>query len=119
VTTLFEQTGIKSLELQNRAIRSATWEGAGDLRGYVTDRVLEIYEDLAAGGIGLIVSGFQYVLPNGVAISHQIGNYRDSQMPGLGRLAEAVHSRGSRIMAQLVHTGSKAKPELFPEPGDI
>jgi 2,4-dienoyl-CoA reductase-like NADH-dependent reductase (Old Yellow Enzyme family) len=39
----FEKSLIKSLELKNRAVRSATWEGAGDRKGYITDRVVEIY----------------------------------------------------------------------------
>ena len=119
MTTLFEKTVIKSLAIGNRAVRSATWEGAADSRGYVTDRVVEIYDDLAAGGIGLIVTGFQYVMANGVAISSQIGNYSDAQLPGLKRLAETAHTHGASIMAQLVHGGSKANSDLFPEEGDI
>ena len=119
MATLFEKTSIISLELKNRAVRSATWEGAGDRRGFVTDRVVEIYDSLAAGGIGLIVTGFQYVLPNGVAIPYQIGNYCDGQLPGLLRLTETVHSHGAKILAQLVHCGAKADSGLFPEEGDI
>lgn len=119
MTGLFEKSAIKSLELKNRAVRSATWEGAGDRKGHVTDRVVELYENLADGGVGLIITGFQYVLPNGVGIAHQIGNYSDDLLAGLRRLAEAVHSRGALVMAQLVHTGSKADPALFPEEGEI
>ena len=119
MATLFEKTVIKSLEISNRAIRSATWEGAADRLGSVTDRVVAIYDDLAAGDIGLIVTGFQYVMANGVAISSQVGNYSEAQLPGLTRLAAAVHSHGAKIMAQLVHAGGKADPALFPEEGDI
>jgi 2,4-dienoyl-CoA reductase-like NADH-dependent reductase (Old Yellow Enzyme family) len=116
---LFEKSAIKTVELENRAVRSATWEGAADQRGYVTDRVVELYENLAVGGVGLIITGFQYVLPNGVGIAHQVGNYRDDLTEGLKRLAEAGRSRGVPVMAQLVHTGSKAVPALFPEEGDV
>ena len=119
MSKLFETSAIKSLELKNRAVRSATWEGAGDHKGHVTDRVVELYENLADGGVGLIITGFQYVLPNGVGIAHQVGNYSDDLIAGLSRLAEAVRSRGSLVMAQLVHTGSKAIPALFPEEGEI
>jgi 2,4-dienoyl-CoA reductase-like NADH-dependent reductase (Old Yellow Enzyme family) len=116
---LFERTSIKSLELKNRSVRSATWSGVSDRRGYVTDRAIHLYSNLADGGVGLIVTGFQYVMPNGVAIPYQMGNYSDDQLPGLSRLAEAIHSHGGKVMAQLTHTGSKANPELFPEPGDL
>jgi 2,4-dienoyl-CoA reductase-like NADH-dependent reductase (Old Yellow Enzyme family) len=116
---LFEKTEIKSLELDNRTVRSATWSGVGDRRGFVTDRALEFYGNLSAGGVGLIVTGFQYVLPNAVAMPYQIGNYCDDQLEGLTRLAQAIHAQGGKAITQLVHTGSKAKPELFPEEGEI
>lgn len=119
MSKLFEKSVIKSLDLKNRAVRSATWEGAGDRKGYVTDRVVELYESLADGDIGLIITGFQYVLPNGIGIAHQVGNYSDDLLAGLKRLAGAARSHGALVMAQLVHTGSKANPALFPEEGDI
>jgi 2,4-dienoyl-CoA reductase-like NADH-dependent reductase (Old Yellow Enzyme family) len=119
VPQLFEKTSIKSLELENRSVRSATWSGVGDRKGNVTDRAVDFYSNLAAGGMGLIITGFQYVMPNGIAMLYQLGNYTDDQLEGLTRLAEAIHSHGGKVMAQLTHTGAKAKPELFWEPGDV
>lgn len=116
---IFEKTTIKSLELDNRTVRSATWSGVGDTKGFVTDRAVEFYGNLAAGGVGLIVTGFQYVMPNAVAMPYQIGNYCDGQLDGLTRLAQAIHARDGKAITQLVHTGSKAKTELFPEEGEI
>lgn len=107
------------MELANRSVRSATWSGVGDKRGYVADRALRLYGDLARGGVGLIMTGFQYVMPNGVAMPYQVGNYTDTQLEGLRRLAHEVHEYGGKVVAQLAHTGSKANPDLFPEPGDI
>ncbi len=50
---LFEKTCIKSFELDNRSVRSATWSGVGDEKGYVTDTAVDFYGNLAAGGVGL------------------------------------------------------------------
>ncbi|HMK35112.1 MAG TPA: NADH:flavin oxidoreductase [Desulfomonilaceae bacterium] len=119
MTELFETTHIKSLELRNRSVRSATWSGVGDRKGYVTDRAVELYRDLAAGGVGLIITGFQYVMPNSVAMPYQIGNYGEAQLEGLTRWTDAIHSHGGKVVAQLVHTGTKANPKLFPEEGEI
>ena len=116
---LFENTSIKSLDLENRSVRSATWSGVGDRKGYVTDTAIDFYGNLAAGGVGLIITGFQYVMPNAIAMLYQLGNYREDMLEGLTRLAEAIHSQGGKVVAQLVHTGSKANPELFPEEGEI
>jgi 2,4-dienoyl-CoA reductase-like NADH-dependent reductase (Old Yellow Enzyme family) len=116
---LFEQTKIGSLELKNRFVRSATWSGIADEKGYVTDKALEVYGALAKGGVGLIVTGFQYVMPNGVAMIYQLGNYEDGQIEGLKRLTDTVHANGGKIVGQLTHTGAKANPKVFPKEGDI
>ena len=116
---LFERTSIKSLELSNRAVRSATWSGVCDSKGYVTEKAREFYGNLAQGGIGLIVTGFQFVMPNSIAMPYQMGNYSDDQLEGLSRLVETIHSLGGKVAAQLVHTGSKANPELFFEEGEV
>ncbi|MFH1115767.1 MAG: NADH:flavin oxidoreductase [Pseudomonadota bacterium] len=116
---LFEKTAVKSLDLDNRSVRSATWSGVGDAEGHVVDKAAEIYGELARGGVGLIITGFQYVLPNGVGIKYQVGNYHDSQIEGLSRMASAVHAENGKVAAQIVHTGAKAVPDLFPEPGQI
>ena len=101
VPELFEKTSIKSLELENRAVRSATWSGVCDSKGYITEMALEFYGNLAQGGIGLIVTGFQYVMPNSIAMPFQMGNYRDDQLEGLTRLVETIHSRAERWQRSL------------------
>jgi len=116
---LFQKTWINSLEMPNRAVRSATWTGTGDEQGYVTDRTVEFYRELGSGGIGLIVTGYLYVMPNGKQLPFQIGNYDDSQIEGLARLADTVHAAGGRIIPQIVHVGSRANPRLIPEGDEI
>lgn len=116
---LFEKTWIKSLELSNRAVRSATWTGLGDDRGYVTDRAVEFYRELARGDIGLIITGYQYVLPNGRQLRSMIGNYEDGQVEGLSRLADAVHAEAGTIAAQIVHCGVTADRKLFREDEEV
>lgn len=116
---LFERTSINSLELENRAIRSATWSAVCDQKGYVTDRAIEFYSKLASGCLGLIVTGFQYVMPNSAAMPYQMGNYKDDMEQGLRRLADEIHSKGGKVMGQLAHAGSRANPELFIEEGEV
>ncbi len=110
---LFENTWINSLELSNRSVRSATWSGVGDDQGCVTDRGLEFYRVLGRGGIGLIVTGFQYVMTNGCPMQYMLGNCCDGQIEGLRKLAQTVHDEGGKIVAQIVHGGVRADRELF------
>ncbi len=116
---LFEKTAIKSLELENRSMRSATWSGVADDRGRVTDLAKSFYGRLAEGGVGLIVTGFQFVMPNGIAIGWQLGNYCDEMVEGLSGLAESIHARGGRVAAQIAHAGARANPKLFFEEGEL
>jgi 2,4-dienoyl-CoA reductase-like NADH-dependent reductase (Old Yellow Enzyme family) len=115
----FEQTRIKSLELANRSVRSATWTGLGDEKGYVTDQAVRFYGELGAGDIGLIVTGYQYVMTNGIQLPRMIGNYDDDQIEGLARLAQAVHDSGGKIIPQIVHTGVRANVKLFREGDEV
>jgi len=119
MTRLFEKTTIKTLELSNRSVRSATWSGVADRKGVVTDRAIDFYSNLADGGVGLIITGNQYVMPNAISNPYQKGNYSDDLLPGLIRLAKAVHSWDGKVVAQLAHAGAKANPELFFEEGEI
>jgi 2,4-dienoyl-CoA reductase-like NADH-dependent reductase (Old Yellow Enzyme family) len=116
---LFERTEIGPLSLDNRAVRSATWSGVGDERGYVTDLAVKFYGDLAKGGIGLIITGYQYIMRNAMQLPYMIGNYDDDQIAGLARLADAVHSEGGKVIPQIVHCGSRANPALFPEGEEV
>jgi 2,4-dienoyl-CoA reductase-like NADH-dependent reductase (Old Yellow Enzyme family) len=115
---LFEKTAIKSLELSNRATKSSTWSGTGDQKGYVTDRSVEFYGELAKGDIGLILTGYQYVMTNGQGLPYMVGNYDDTQSEGLKQLVDAGHREGGKIAAQLVHCLARANTQLFFKEGD-
>jgi 2,4-dienoyl-CoA reductase-like NADH-dependent reductase (Old Yellow Enzyme family) len=119
MSVLFESTSIESLQLKNRSVRSATWSGVAGRKGAITDSAVEFYSNLADGGVGLIITGAQYVVPNGIGMPYQKGNYSDDLLPGLIRLAEAIHFRGGKVVAQIVHAGVRANPELFFEEGEI
>ncbi len=55
MATLFDQTTINSMTLQNRLVRSATWEGMCVQDGKPTEKVVKWYRDLAQGGIYCVI----------------------------------------------------------------
>ncbi len=103
---LFESTSVNTLELKNRFVRSATWEGLAGDDGSVTPRLVGMMADLAGGGVGLIISSHAYVSREGQAGPWQLGAHSDALIPGLARMAEAVHASGGRIVLQLAHAGA-------------
>jgi len=109
---LFEKTCIKSMTLANRFVRSATWEGMAADDGSMTPSLTKAMVDLAQGGVGLIISGHAYVLPEGQAGPWQMGMHKDELIDGHKKMTDAVHQAGGRIVAQLAHSGHFAPKEL-------
>jgi 2,4-dienoyl-CoA reductase-like NADH-dependent reductase (Old Yellow Enzyme family) len=105
---IFESTVLNGMQLANRLVRSATWEGLATDDGTVTPALLRIYEELAEGGVGLIISSYLYVQDVGKQANGQIGVHTDGALPGLSDLAQAVHDRGGKIAGQIVHCGGQA-----------
>jgi 2,4-dienoyl-CoA reductase-like NADH-dependent reductase (Old Yellow Enzyme family) len=111
---LFEPIKIGNMELQNRFVRSATYDGCAH-EGHVTDKQVDLYAALSEGGVGLIVSGITYVHPSGRISKLQNSIADDERIEGLKRLTSAVHERGAKIAVQLFHAGREAR---FPESRD-
>jgi 2,4-dienoyl-CoA reductase-like NADH-dependent reductase (Old Yellow Enzyme family) len=65
MSTLPEKTSIKNTELKNRLVRSDTHKGMCDPDGFPTQPLFKLYERLAKGGIGLIVTGYAFVSQDG------------------------------------------------------
>ncbi|WP_022852127.1 HisA/HisF-related TIM barrel protein [Limisalsivibrio acetivorans] len=104
---LFEEIKLNNLHVSNRAVRSATCEGAGDEKGSPNDKAVKLYEDLADGGTGLIISSYIFVSPEGKELPGHFGMTGDEDPARYRKLTEAVHLKGSKIIAQLVHTGGQ------------
>ena len=100
------------MPLNNRFVRSATWEGMADDDGAVTTKLVETMVRLAEGGVGLIITGHAYVQKQGQAGPWQLGIHEDRLVAGLHEMTEAVHRRGGKIVVQLAHSGIFADPAL-------
>ncbi len=55
MATLLDQTAINGMTLQNRLVRSATWEGMCEQNGRPTEKLANWYRDLAQGGIYYVI----------------------------------------------------------------
>jgi len=108
MSVLFEPFRIGPLEVKNRFVRSATFEGRGDGQGGVTDKALAYYRTLGRGGIGTIITGVMYVRHDGKGAPSALGIDRDELIPGLRGLADAMKTDGSRAVFQLHHAGGQA-----------
>lgn len=113
---LFKESKINTMTLDNRFVRSATWEGMAGDDGSVTPGLIKTMEDLAKGGVGLIISGHAYVHPQGQAGPWQLGIHSDTLINGLKTMTDAVHKAGGKTLAQLAHAGNFSPENLTKSP---
>ena len=106
--SLFDPLVINRLQIQNRFIRSATFDNLG-INGMVSDAQLALYDNLSKGEIGLIISGGLYPTPDGMGTKGQLSAEKDEAIPSLQRLVQAVHANGGRIAGQILHCGFRSR----------
>ena len=100
---LFQPIRLNGLELPNRVVMPAMHLAmAEDFR--VTDPMVAFYAERAKGGVGLITVGYATVDELSGA-PNCLGCHDDAHVPGLARLAAAIHGGGARASIQLNHAG--------------
>lgn len=111
--TLFDETNIRSMTLKNRFVRSATWENMADASGHMTEPLFRTYEELARGGVGMIITGYAFPLREEQPSPGMMGIYDDSFIEEYQPLTAMVHDHGSRIVMQIAYGGSQTgyRPE--------
>lgn len=113
----FQTAKIKNMELKNRFVRSATFEGMANFEGRPTQKLKELYYNLANGEVGLIITGLTHVdgyknLPNIDGLPFPLAIDEDRLINGWGDVIDGVHRRGSKIAMQIIHLGRQDIPQL-------
>ncbi|MDR3564239.1 MAG: NADH:flavin oxidoreductase [Negativicutes bacterium] len=111
--SLFDQTCINNMKVKNRLVRAATWENMADSAGQLTDRLWRVYEELAAGEVGIILTSFAFILEAEQPSPGMLGIYADSFIAQYRKLTDMIHAYGSRVVLQIVYGGSQTgyRPE--------
>ena len=115
---LFENCKLGPVSLRNRFVKAATFEGRTP-RGEVTDELIDFHRTMAAGGVAMTTVAYLAVSDDGGTDRHCVRWSKES-LPGLSRLADAVHAEGAALGAQLGHAGpvanaaSNRAPSLAP-----
>ena len=122
---LFSPIHIGRVALRNRTVFQPHFTALGGLDGMPTDDLVAYHEERARGGVGLIVTESHAIHPTGKMSARFINAYDPAVVPGLARVASAVHAHGARIFGQLTHGGHTSlehpphvmwAPTQMPEP---
>jgi 2,4-dienoyl-CoA reductase-like NADH-dependent reductase (Old Yellow Enzyme family) len=105
MSILFEPTKIGRMEIRNRIVRSATYDGSAGRTGAVSDKQIAICTELAEHEVGLIITGIAYVHKSGQISGFQNSLASNEMIPSFRMLVEAVHQKGGSIAVQLFHAG--------------
>ncbi len=105
---LLSPAKIGSLELKNRAIMAPMSAALGNPDGTVSDPLIAYLTARADGGVGMIITEYCFVTEEGRSSDHQISVTDDEKIPGLKRLADAVHEHGAKVCLQLQHGGRRS-----------
>ena len=89
---LFEPTTLGTLKMKNRLIRSATWEGIAAPDGSVPEEAYAIYEELAKGGVGAVITGFTSVALHDYYFGGMMRLCDDALIPQYKKLTGLIHA---------------------------
>jgi 2,4-dienoyl-CoA reductase-like NADH-dependent reductase (Old Yellow Enzyme family) len=109
---LLDTIRLGKLRLKNRIVMPpmATNKATGD--GEVTESQIKHYAERAKG-VGLIIVEHSYVTPSGKLSPNQLGIHDDKLIPGLSKLAKAVHRHRTPIAVQINHAGGRTMSSVI------
>jgi 2,4-dienoyl-CoA reductase-like NADH-dependent reductase (Old Yellow Enzyme family)/thioredoxin reductase len=116
-THLFSPIHIGRVEIPNRICHVPTDISSSHADGSVSARDIAHHETVARGGAGFIVVGA--TSPNRLTNRSTVTNLvadDDTYIPGLARLASAIHRYGAKCAVQISHAGRQA---ALPRDGKI
>ncbi|MCG3220856.1 MAG: hypothetical protein H7641_05695, partial [Candidatus Heimdallarchaeota archaeon] len=118
---IFSEGKIGKLKLPNRLVRSSTWDPSILSIRQMTDEVLNLYRNLALGGIGLIITGGFPVFRERTSRDQPgdwLLSFSDLCVKDLERMIQAVRDVNPqcKIIAQLENGNINAKPSDVSSP---
>jgi 2,4-dienoyl-CoA reductase-like NADH-dependent reductase (Old Yellow Enzyme family) len=112
---VFEKSMIGTIELKNRILRSATHEGMGDKSGKPLKELYDLYEKLAKGGVGAIITGYVGIKQNGKTLFNMRMFDKDEYVDDYKDLNLKLKKDKIPIILQIAHGGSQTSSKITGE----
>ncbi len=113
---LFSSFSIGTLETKNRIVMAPMATHYASPEGFVTDRQIAYYVERARGGVGYITVEHTGILQQGKASPKMLLISSDEHASGIGKLIEAVHRAGGKIVVQINHAGRQTSSVVTGSP---
>lgn len=115
--SLFAPATLGPLALRNRIVMAPMTRSRALESGTPNDLMAEYYGQRA--GAGLIITEGVSPAPNGTGYPRIPGLWSAPQVEGWKKVTQAVHAKGGRIFAQLMHTGRVGHPLNLPAGAEV
>ena len=99
---------INGMEMRNRFIAGPMEKAMANPDGTLNERYIHYSRERAKGGVALIQLESIYVRPEGRGNPFQVGCHDDAVIPGLRKIADAIHEHGAKLTMELNHGGRQA-----------
>lgn len=104
---LFEPIEVGGVTLPNRIVMTGHGTGMAD-RHLPSEQHVAYYRERARGGVGLIGMAFPQIHPSSQNVPGEVQAFDPAVVPGLRKIADAVHEYETKIVMQLGHTGRQS-----------
>ncbi|MFJ2363778.1 alkene reductase [Pseudomonas sp. NPDC087697] len=111
MSKLFSPTTIGSIPLKHRVVMPPLTRMRSNPDDGASDMMVEHYGQRASDG-GLIIIEAAMISIQARGYIGAPGLYLDSHIDGYRKIAEAVHAKGGRVIAQLVHCGRTSHSDI-------
>jgi len=115
MSILLTPARIGEVEIRNRIVLPPMTTRTADAEGFVTDDTMAYYLARVVGGVGLITVEMASPEKAGRHRHCELGIYDDRFLPGLARLADAIHRGGAKASIQLGHGGGHTRKDICGE----
>lgn len=99
--TIFEPFEAHNFRAKNRLVRSATWENLATPEGGICASSYSLYDELAAGGVGTIMTGFTSVDANDRYFGGMMRLCDDKLVPEYKKLVDIIKKHDVTVITQL------------------
>ena len=102
--------------IKNRIVFPPITTNWSDEKGYVTEKNIEFYKNLAEGGVGMIIIEGTGVSQEGRSATNSLCILDESYISGFKRITNIARQNNCFCSLQLSHTGGQANPEFTKQP---
>lgn len=101
------------LQARNRVLMAALTNMQSHADGTLSDDEFHWLHMRAQGGFGVVTTCAAHVSRDGQGWKGELAIFDDAHIPGLARLAAALHDSGALGLVQIFHGGLRADPQLI------